>query len=168
MSARRRGTRAASTTGEQIATYFATERPVGHLISKLAAHYERAFLEALAAGDRDDAISAAEHAVLRCLAHAPVTSTQIAGMLGVSKQAIGKTVAALEQRGYVARTPLDTDLRAQVVTMTDRGRQLVLRSVQAAKSLDARTAKVLGRRDLATLKTLLARLADDTSVIADH
>lgn len=138
-------------------SYFAKERPVGLLLSQLATVYERAFLQGLTSDSAHDAISSADHAILRCLAQGSATSTEIARTLGLSKQAIGKTVTALELRGYVARSTSAVDARAQLVAMTAKGRRLVARSIRVAKSLDARTAKVLGAADLALLKSLLWR-----------
>lgn len=147
-------------------SYFAKERPVGLLLSQLAAVYERAFLQGLTSDSTSSSITSAEHAILRCVAQRSVTSTEIARTLGLSKQAIGKTVTALERRGYVARSTSAVDGRAQLVTMTAKGRRLVAQSIRVAKSLDARTAKVLGAADLAVLKALLARtLEADVSAI---
>ncbi len=137
-------------------SYFASERPVGLLLSHLAAIYERAFLQGLSS-DPAFAITSAEHAILRCVAERSSTATEIARTLGLSKQAIGKTVTALERRGYVTRSTSAVDERAQEVSMTEEGRRLVRRSIRVAKSLDARTRKVLGAPDFATLKSLLVR-----------
>lgn len=48
------------------------------------------------------------------------TISELAQRLGVSKQAAAKTVASLEKRGYVSRTPHPSDGRATIVTLTDR------------------------------------------------
>ncbi len=141
-------------------SYFATERPVGLLLSQLAAIYERAFLQELSGDPAFASITSAEHAILRCVAARSVTATEIARTLGLSKQAIGKTVAALEHRGYVTRSTNAVDERALIVSMTVEGRRLVRRSIRVAKSLDAHTSKVLGAPDFASLKALLVRTLD--------
>lgn len=143
-------------------SYFATERPVGLLFSQLAAVYERAFLQGLASDPTLPPITSAEHAILRCVAQRSTTATEIARRLGISKQAIGKTVAALARRGYLARSTSAADERALVVSMTDKGRRLVRQSIRVAKSLDARTRKLLGAPDFALLKDLLVRTLDAT------
>jgi DNA-binding MarR family transcriptional regulator len=141
-------------------SYFSRERPVGLLLSNLAAAYERAFLLGLTSDASFATITAADHAILRCVAQRSATSTEIARMLGLTKQAIGKTVNALERRGFVARSRSAVDLRAQVVSMTDKGRLLVERSIRVAEALDARARETLGARDLALLKALLVRVQD--------
>jgi DNA-binding MarR family transcriptional regulator len=141
-------------------SYFSRERPVGLLLSNLAAVYERTFLLGLTADPSFASITAADHAILRCVAQRSTTSTEIARKLGLSKQAIGKTVNALERRGFVVRTRSTVDQRVQVVSMTNEGRRLVERSIRVARALDARTQEVLGAPDLALLKALLIRTLD--------
>ena len=141
-------------------SYFSRERPVGLLLSNLAAVYERAFLLGLTSDASFASITAADHAILRCVAQRSATATEIARTLGLSKQAIGKTVNALERRGYIVRSRSAVDLRAQVVSMTDKGRLLIERSIAVAGSLDARTREVLGTQDFALLKALLVRTQD--------
>jgi DNA-binding MarR family transcriptional regulator len=141
-------------------SYFVRERPIGLLLSNLAAVYERAFLLGVTADASFASITAADHAILRCVAQRSATSTEIARTLGISKQAIGKTVNALERRGYVVRSRSAVDLRAQVISMTDQGRLLIERSIRVAESLEARTQAVLGAQDLALLKALLVRTQD--------
>jgi DNA-binding MarR family transcriptional regulator len=135
----------------------AAGRPIGLLLSTLAAIYERAFLEGLTAEAPFASITAADHGVLRCLAERSATSVAIARTLGVSKQAVGKTIASLEQRGFVARHPSATDQRAQVVSLTTAGRKLIRRSLRVATTLEAVTEQTLGHEDLALLKDLLVR-----------
>jgi len=147
-----------SPAGAADLSFFASERPVGLLLSNLAAIYEQAFLHGLISDPTPASITSAEHAILRCVAERSATATEMARTLGLSKQAIGKTVAALERRGYVMRSSSAVDERAQLVSMTEEGRRLARRSIRVAKSLDARTRKVLGARDFASLKALLVRM----------
>jgi len=146
--------------------YLDGERPVGLLLSQLATVYEKAFLRGLASDGSTDAVTSADHAILRSVAHGSATATEIAHELGVSKQAIGKTVGSLERRGYVERRRSEEDHRAQMVSMTDEGRRLVARSVRVARSLDARTRDVLGDEDLALLRSLLIRIHDAAEHVA--
>jgi DNA-binding MarR family transcriptional regulator len=144
-------------------SYFAKERPIGLLVANLNAVYQRAFLQRLSTSALSAPISAADHAILRCIAQGIATSTEIARVLGVSKQAIGKTVSSLERRRYLARSVNDADRRASIVTMSAQGKGLVERSIRAAKELDARALRLLGKRDLARLKAWLSLLRDEES-----
>ena len=59
------------------------------------------------------------------------TASEVAARLGVSKQAAGKTLALLEQQGYVTRGTDPGDARRRTVVPTDRGRDLLARSAAA-------------------------------------
>jgi DNA-binding MarR family transcriptional regulator len=142
-------------------SYFLRARPVGLLLANLAAIYEGAFIKGLKADASFSSITPADHAVLRCVAHQSATSAEIARTLGLSKQAIGKTVSSLERRGFVARSSNDADLRAQIVSMTDnKGRRLIERSIRVAKELDSLTEETLGAKNLSLLKDLLVRIKE--------
>src|ERR1700691_3439568 len=72
----------------------------------------------------------------------PATSSELARLERISPQSIGVTVAALEQRGMVARTRDPEDGRRIVLSITDTGRRLVrdrrgARTEQIARALDA-------------------------------
>jgi DNA-binding MarR family transcriptional regulator len=140
--------------------YFSRERPVGLLLSNLAAAYERAFLLGLTSVGAHATITAADHAILRCVLRGGATSTDIARRVCLTKQAVGKTVNALERRGFVARCRSENDQRAQVVTLTEKGVALVEQSIRVAKALDERTSEILGAWDLSQLKTLLVRVQE--------
>lgn len=140
--------------------YFQRERPVGFLLASLASTYERAFLLGLAAAGPHGSITAADHAILRCVVRGGATSTDIARMLSLSKQAVGKTINALEKRGYVARSRNTSDQRAQDVTLTEKGAALVEHSIRVAEALDRRAGEILGTSDLALLKALLLRIQE--------
>jgi DNA-binding MarR family transcriptional regulator len=47
---------------------------------------------------------------------------ELAGLMGVTQQAVSKTVRELEGLGYVERRAGDSDARVRVVTLTERGR----------------------------------------------
>lgn len=145
---------------EPDAAYFSRERPIGLLLSSLAATYEQAFLLGLNSVGAHATITAADHAILRCILRGGATSTDIARMLSLSKQAVGKTINSLENRGYVARSRSAIDQRAQDVTLTEKGVDLVEHSIHVAKSLDQRAQEILGRSDLEKLKTLLVRIQE--------
>lgn len=140
--------------------YFSQERPLGLLLSNLAAIYERAFLHGLTSDGAHATITAADHAILQCVLRGGATSTDIARMLSLSKQAIGKTINALEERGYVTRSRNTSDQRAQDVTLTEKGLALVDHSIGVAKALDQRAGEILGTSDLAKLKSLLVSIQE--------
>ena len=56
--------------------------------------------------------------------------TVLAARAGLTHQSVGEVVSELERRGYVERIPDPTDKRARLVSLTDRGRQLVRAAIQ--------------------------------------
>ena len=72
----------------------------------------------------------------------PMTQAQLAHLVRVQAQTMGKTLSRLETHGHISRERSASDRRSHVVTLTDRGREAVLeasdmeRSVLAAASID--------------------------------
>ena len=84
----------------------------------------------------------------------------LARRAGVTRQAAGQQIAALERAGYVERRASESDARAAVIHQTDRGRALLDDALDVVAELEAGYAEVLGTARLATLKRLLTTLLD--------
>lgn len=87
----------------------------------------------------------------------PTTPTEIAALLGITKQAASVLVASMTEAGYLQRTAAGRDGRVKSVASTDRAREL-LRVVEGIYAeLEGEWAAVIGadpleamRRDLRT------------------
>jgi DNA-binding MarR family transcriptional regulator len=91
----------------------------------------------------------------------PVRLTQLAQELGLDPSSVSRQVSALERNGLVAKEKDPTDLRAQRLLLTDRGRAAVqalreARSRELARLLPGWTAA-----DLDALTAALGRLNTD-------
>jgi DNA-binding MarR family transcriptional regulator len=84
-----------------------------------------------------------------------LTIAGLGARLGITKQGAGKLVVTLEGMGYVQREPDGSDRRAQRVTVTPRGRDLLEKSVAAQNDLERRIARQLGKDHAATLRAAL-------------
>jgi DNA-binding MarR family transcriptional regulator len=85
----------------------------------------------------------------------PMTTSELAGFLGVTKQAASKLVEGMVAADYVERRPHPVDARAQVVGLTRRGRRL-LRTVEAVyRELEADWAGLLGADRLEDVRAAL-------------
>jgi len=81
-----------------------------------------------------------------------VTAAELGRRLGVSKQAAGKTVGALDRLGYVAHASDPADARRKAIRLTDRGIDCLARSARIFDDLRAGWAEVLGEERLRALE----------------
>jgi DNA-binding MarR family transcriptional regulator len=93
------------------------------------------------------------------LVEGPVTIGELAERLGVTQQAVSKTVAELTTAGYVQREPDAADGRVRRVALTERG----LAAVRDAREVRAElvgelTEKIGAARVESARRTLLAAL----------
>jgi DNA-binding MarR family transcriptional regulator len=87
------------------------------------------------------------------------TAVELGRRLGVSKQAAGKTIDALQRLGYVQRRDDPADARRKVVAITPRGRDCLVRSARIFDELRRGWAEVLGETRLRALEDDLRRVA---------
>ncbi|MEE2521526.1 MarR family transcriptional regulator [Pseudarthrobacter sp. J75] len=113
--------------------------PTGRLLSTAARLVEHSWNEKLGAiGLTHAGVIAIE--VLA--ANGPMTQAQLAQLVRVQAQTMGKTLSRLESHGHIARVRSSTDRRSHVVSLTDQGREAVAaavdmeRTVLAAASID--------------------------------
>ncbi len=79
------------------------------------------------------------------------TASELGRLLGISKQAAGKTVDRLEQLGYAERAA-DANRPAKLVRLTPRGIDALVRSAAIFEDLRAQWASHLGPERLAALE----------------
>jgi DNA-binding MarR family transcriptional regulator len=95
------------------------------------------------------------------------TAAELGRRLGISKQAAGKTIDALEQAGYVRREPDSRDQRQKIVLLTDRGLDALARSARIFDDLRARWAGQLGPDRLRRLEADLRSVTGDIVIPLD-
>lgn len=86
------------------------------------------------------------------------TSTELAGKLGVTKQAAGQIIDYLEQAGYVERRPYPLGGRRKLVVLTDRGRDHMRVAGRSLNEIESRLAANLDDEGLGALRQELARM----------
>lgn len=91
------------------------------------------------------------------------TATEVAGRLGVSKQAAAKTLALLEQQGYVEKAADTTDARRKVVRPTARGEDFLQQSVVVFEEIRTEWAAQVGAERLEALHRDLWVLGADST-----
>ena len=84
--------------------------------------------------------------------------SELAGRLGVSKQALNYLLGELERTGYVERQPHPDDQRSKRIALTDRGTAAVGVIRDAVGEVEAAWARQLGADRFAQLRALLGEL----------
>jgi DNA-binding MarR family transcriptional regulator len=98
--------------------------------------------------------------VVQGLLAGDTTVTQLATRLGVSAQAVSKTVTELERAGYVRRGRDPDDARARPLRLTARGEAMVDASRRARRGAARDLQRWLGTRDTTELVRLLQQAAE--------
>ncbi|MFI7079385.1 MarR family winged helix-turn-helix transcriptional regulator [Micromonospora sp. NPDC049903] len=96
--------------------------------------------------------------VFQLLQGSGATSTELAGQLGVTKQAAGQIVDYLEGAGYVERRPYPLGGRRKLVVLTDKGREHMRTAGRTLTEIESRLAVSLDDEGLTALRQELARV----------
>ena len=105
--------------------------------------------------------------VLRSLAEGPLTVTELATRLGITKQGAGQIVDDMQRRGYVRRRPDPDDGRARMIELDERGRAALAAARRFHHRYERRLAARYGEEAVATVRRLLAAMAGDPGPTVD-
>jgi DNA-binding MarR family transcriptional regulator len=83
------------------------------------------------------------------------TSTELAQILGISKQATIKIVDHMEGRSLVARHPVADDRRAKIIRLTDQGRHTMETAIRVNGEIEAEFAAQVGAEDVSAMRAAL-------------
>ncbi|MDN5861101.1 MAG: MarR family transcriptional regulator, partial [Pseudonocardia sp.] len=83
-------------------------------------------------------VSASEHLIFENLPPDGARVTELAARVGISHQAAGEVVAALESRGVLERRADPDDRRARIVVLTPEGRELVRTALHEIAAIERR------------------------------
>lgn len=95
----------------------------------------------------------------------PRSVGELARRLGISQQAVSKTVAELTTGGYLEAVPAD-DARVRLVRLSERGEQSVAAARRLRDELERGLARRLGARRFAEARRLLVELLDELGGMA--
>lgn len=102
--------------------------------------------------------------VLLAASHGPTTATDLAALMGTTKQAASKLIDTMETAQYVRRRSDATDSRQRPVHLTARGRKLLASVEQIYGELERGWADIIGPANLERLRRDLVQvLTDDTT-----
>lgn len=98
----------------------------------------------------------------RLLAHlgkfGALTASEICRRSHIEKTKVSRAVAALEARGWLARTQADSDRRAEILTLTGSGREAFQALGQKAQAYDTALRAELGATTSTQLDLVLRHL----------
>jgi DNA-binding MarR family transcriptional regulator len=98
--------------------------------------------------------------VIRVLAERPRLLTELAGLLGVSKQAAIKVVDEMERRRLLERVPLESDRRAKVLVLTEKGQRVRAAALQESQELERELRAELSDADVDAMRRVLLRFLE--------
>ncbi len=97
--------------------------------------------------------------VFRSLAIRPMTVSELAGRLEITKQGAAQIIDDMERRGYVERQPDPADRRARLVRLSERGQRALANARRFHQDYQRRLAQARGAAAVGTLRSLLAEIA---------
>jgi DNA-binding MarR family transcriptional regulator len=101
--------------------------------------------------------------VLLAARDAPITITEIAALMGTTKQASSKLAAAMSDAGYLVMGADSDDGRQRPLRLSPRGEELLADVEDIYRALEAEWADVIGAPALKRLRRSL-----HTAVLASH
>ena len=104
---------------------------------------------------------------LQALGRDGATASELAVLLGVSKQAAGKTVDGLAALGYVERTADPTDARRRTVVVTASGQEVLRLSAEVFEQLRSEREQQVGSARMRETEEALRRLDRGTTLRVD-
>jgi DNA-binding MarR family transcriptional regulator len=107
-----------------------------------------------------DDVREADGFVFQHLETGPVSIGDLAVRLGVSQQAVSKSVADLERRGYVLRSPSVVDARVREVSLTARGAKAIDVGRRSRAAVRKELDDALGDRRAASLRRSLVAVIE--------
>lgn len=90
--------------------------------------------------------------------------SELADVLGITVQACNQSINRIEALGYIERRPDPRDRRAKLLTLTNRGRELIHHGYAATLEIDRQCQRIIGAKRLTQLKRVIARLSQQLAI----
>jgi len=97
--------------------------------------------------------------VFRSLAVRPMTVSELAARLEITKQGAAQIVDDMERRGYVEREPDPADRRAKQIRLSARGQRALANARRFHRDYERRLARSQGAEAVAVLRRMLEAIA---------
>ncbi len=133
------------------------ESHLGYWLRRVSNHVSGAFAQALEAKNA----SVAEWVVIWHIGAQPgITPGEIAGALDLTRGGVSKIIDKLETKNWITRSTKPEDSRVQLLSLTRSGTRILPQLAKIADENDQAFFAVLDPAESATLRRLLAKLAE--------
>ncbi|WP_341842960.1 MarR family winged helix-turn-helix transcriptional regulator [Chitinophaga caseinilytica] len=88
-------------------------------------------------------------------------NNELAKKARITKQAMSKVVKNLEAIGYIITRKHETDNRATVIFLSEKGKQLMIDMFSAVKGIQEYYTGIIGEKDADLLRDILFKLASE-------
>jgi DNA-binding MarR family transcriptional regulator len=123
--------------------------------------YMIARMEQLAAEDGYQEFKPHYIGILANIGPEGTTSGELARCIWVSKQAMSKMLKEVETQGFISSNPHEHDGRANIVRLTEKGRQLMTISLKINAQLKDEMTAIVGEEDVEHLINTMNKLLQD-------
>ena len=96
-----------------------------------------------------------------------VTQTRIAELLAKNKTTVGRSIDALVQKGLIARQDIENDRRANLITLTVKGEEVLKLATPIAQNFNETVKSKLDQKEIETffkVLDLMMELSQDTNL----
>ena len=138
-----------------------TPTPTSQPLARLFAVAFRSLVDGLHVALRDrgwNDVRPAFGPVLLACRYEPTSTTALAQLMGMTKQAASKLIDTMEAAGYLARTIDTSDARQRPVALTTRGRELLAVVDEIYADLEQEWATVVGQVEVDHLRATITRV----------
>lgn len=104
---------------------------------------------------------------MRAIAAGADSASELGRQLSIAKQSAAKTIAVLQERGYVTREPDPRDGRRKRLQVTPLGFEVMRRGEAIFDELRSRWERQIGTAELASLEGRLAQLVGTVPIRFD-
>jgi DNA-binding MarR family transcriptional regulator len=114
-----------------------------------------------------DDLGRSDGVVFRALAARPMTTSELATRLGITKQGAAQIVEDMQRRGYLDRRPDPDDARARRLVLSPRGEAALAAARRFHQRYERRLRRRVGADAVDTLRAVLAEIAGGTDATVD-
>ncbi len=145
----------------------------GHLGADIhcASHAVRRALDAAIAARVSPELTGARGMVLGCIARCnrestPVYQRDIEERFHIRRSSVTALLKAMEQDGFITRTPVERDARLKSLALTEKGWACAAQLARCIEGFEAALCAGLGPAELAQLQTALVCLVQNANALA--